>query len=280
MDCRVQTGQITSFRIISIFIVLVCSGVGVCSTLLAKYFLNVNMITFLKTIGTGVLLSCCFIHLLQPSNQTFNSGCVPGQFENFGYIYCMISFLLMQFLQNYLNFLARKREENCKKCISSIEPEMDIEAMGVVLQNKNIQETLLIEIVFNIHSIIIGITTGSASNIVPLIIALSFHQFFEGIALGARLFLTKHGVFSDFLFALLFTLSSPVGIGLGIAILHLNGPSFLMVQATLDGITSGVLLHISVSKILIDFPNDSLHRVNYLALCLGTGLMTFLGKYL
>jgi hypothetical protein len=70
--------------------------------------------------------------------------------------------------------------------------------------------------------------------------------------------------------------------------ININSETFLMTQGTLDGITSGLLLHIASSKLLIDFPRDC-SAVNdtkiklfwlYFAVSAGAGMMAYLGRYL
>ena len=342
--------SLINFRIASIFIIFACSIIGVLISLQNKHFkcfeLSSYTLTIAKTFGTGILLSCALVHLLQPSNEALTSVCASYNFntayQSYAYVYCMISFLCMQFLQNHLNIIARKKEhsthisnditydenenEVCEKCTDNIKPEMNIEAISISVEtitnsyttnkNKNkkndnsynnliskynlipvlsFHEAIIAELVFNIHSIIIGITIGLSTNnqFEVLVISVSFHQFFEGIALGARLFSASFNSFFDLIFTLFFSLSCPIGIAIGISMIssdaiNINGESFLMTQGTLDGITSGLLLHIASSKLLIDFPRDC-SAVNdtkiklfwlYFAVSAGAGMMAYLGRYL
>ncbi|KAH9761624.1 putative beta-1,3-galactosyltransferase 12 [Citrus sinensis] len=113
------------------------------------------------------------------------------------------------------------------------------------------------------HSIIIGISLGvshSPCTIRPLIAALSFHQFFEGFALG--------------------------GISIGTAVASVynpNSPGALIVEGILDSISAGILVYMAlVDLIAADFLskrmscNFRLQVVSYLMLFLGAGLMSLL----
>ena len=51
-----------------------------------------------------------------------------------------------------------------------------------------------------------------------LLVALSFHQYFEGIALGARLTDADLGSATDAVFATVFAVAAPVGIGVGVGL--------------------------------------------------------------
>lgn len=61
----------------------------------------------------------------------------------------------------------------------------DEEQRMVMLKQKMVSKVLEIGIVF--HSVIIGVTVGMSQDVCsirPLMIALSFHQIFEGMGLG------------------------------------------------------------------------------------------------
>ena len=89
-----------------------------------------------------------------------------------------------------------------------------------------IVKAYMMEISVAIHSIIIGIALGSLGGeaqlpaLEALIVAICFHQFFEGLGLGtviegARLHL---GMTKITIFALIFALTVPVGVMIGIVI--------------------------------------------------------------
>ena len=303
-----------SFRIGSIFIILVCSLLGVLVTLKGD-LLPPYVITFSKTIGSGILLACSLVHLLQPSNQSLTSPCVPNEFNTgyqaYAYLFCMLSFLFMQFHKNYLN--SPNRTWNLPTTVDNIElvtvdeGRLDLEEpvvdnfvklpLGKESDTINVQEALFSEFAFILHSLIIGLTTGLSLNeeLHTLVIALSFHQCFEGVSLGARLYQAKFGLTYSVLFTAMFALSAPIGISIGVGMMtsnppNVNGQTFLLTQGTLDGITSGLLLHIAATKLIIDFPLDCLTEEKagrfihlsglYLAISLGAGFMAFIGKYL
>lgn len=101
-----------SFRIGSIFIILVCACIGVLFTLQTKYFtifqLSPYAICFFKSIGSGILLACSLVHLLQPASQSLTSPCLPIAFNTtyqaYAFMYCMLTFLMMQTLENFLGY--------------------------------------------------------------------------------------------------------------------------------------------------------------------------------
>jgi zinc transporter 1/2/3 len=227
---------------------------------------------------------------------------------------------------------ARRRAKECRRCEDNVRPDQDVEALaataaasapeparpaaaaaGPQVATKDLLfsdeadtpagpltislvDAIAAEIAFSVHSVIIGITIGLAQDpqFKTLLIALSFHQFFEGVALGARLFAASFRGLYDLSFLAFFSLAAPVGMAVGVGLLrggslNANGGSFLMTQGTLDGVTSGLLLHIAAAKLVVDFQRDVsvVSRDSWVrafglhvAVSVGAGCMAYLGKFL
>ncbi|KAJ4769852.1 Zinc transporter [Rhynchospora pubera] len=117
------------------------------------------------------------------------------------------------------------------------------------------------------HSVIIGLSLGvshSPCEITPLIAALSFHQFFEGFALGGCISQAQFSNCSAFLMAIFFALTTPAGIGCGAAVAsfyNANSQIALIIEGILDSISAGILIYMAlVDLIAADFLS---RKVNY-----------------
>ncbi|XP_058223974.1 zinc transporter 4, chloroplastic-like isoform X1 [Rhododendron vialii] len=139
------------------------------------------------------------------------------------------------------------------------------------------------------HSIIIGLSLGvsqSPCTIRPLIAALSFHQFFEGFALGGCISQAQFGTFHATIMACFFAFTTPTGIAIGTSICSFynpDSPLALIIEGTLDSISAGILVYMAlVDLIAADFLskrmrcNFRLQVASYFALFLGAGLMSSL----
>lgn len=139
------------------------------------------------------------------------------------------------------------------------------------------------------HSIIIGLSLGvsqSPCTIRPLIAALSFHQFFEGFALGGCISQAQFKNKSATIMACFFALTTPVGIGIGTAVassFNSHSPGALVAEGILDSLSAGILVYMAlVDLIAADFLskrmscNVRLQVVSYIMLFLGAGLMSAL----
>ncbi|KAG6388034.1 hypothetical protein SASPL_153231 [Salvia splendens] len=142
------------------------------------------------------------------------------------------------------------------------------------------------------HSVIIGLSLGvshSPCTIRPLIGALSFHQFFEGFALGGCISQAKLRTLQSTLMACFFAITTPMGIGIGIGIssfYNARSPRALVIEGVLDSISAGILVYMAlVDLIAADFLskrmscNARLQFVSYLLLFLGAALMSLLALW-
>ncbi|KAH8966814.1 hypothetical protein BDL97_03G046300 [Sphagnum fallax] len=139
------------------------------------------------------------------------------------------------------------------------------------------------------HSVIIGMTLGvsqSPCTIRPLLGALSFHQFFEGFALGGCISQAGFNYLSATTMACCFALTTPTGIAIGIGISSTyveNSPTALIVEGVFDSVSGGILVYMSlVDLIATDFLskrmrcNQQLQILSYITLLSGCFAMSAL----
>ncbi|KAG0018895.1 high-affinity Zn(2+) transporter zrt1 [Entomortierella chlamydospora] len=144
------------------------------------------------------------------------------------------------------------------------------------------------------HSVIIGISLGVAtsSEFTGLLIALVFHQFFEGFALGARISaLAFNTSYTHYILALIFSLTTPVGVAIGVGISNTYSPnskSSLLVEGIFDSISTGIMLYMGyVNLLAIEFNlNGELRKESkkvksmcFIALWLGAAVMAIIGRW-
>jgi len=143
-----------------------------------------------------------------------------------------------------------------------------------------------------VHSVIIGISLGASegpSTIKPLVVALSFHQMFEGMGLGGCIVQAKFKVRSIVTMVLFFCLTTPVGILVGIGISSVyneDSPTALIVEGILNSVAAGILVYMALVDLLAeDFMNPKVQSRGKLQLAInvsmlvGAGLMSMLAKW-
>ncbi|OJJ46315.1 hypothetical protein ASPZODRAFT_133349 [Penicilliopsis zonata CBS 506.65] len=168
------------------------------------------------------------------------------------------------------------------------------------LQNpqRQLLQCLLLEAGILFHSIFIGmalsVTTGTP--FIVLLVAISFHQTFEGFALGARIASLIPDLFAPdsprpWLMALAYGTTTPIGQAIGLVLHNLYDPAsttgLLMVGIT-NAISSGLLLFAGLVELLAeDFLSESSYETlqgrRRIEACIsvasGALLMAFVGAF-
>lgn len=114
-----------------------------------------------------------------------------------------------------------------------------------------VKALILSEVSIAVHSVIIGVALGTASedSFDTLFIAIIFHQFLEGLALGAIAVHTNLKVRSMLLFAILYALTTPIGIAIGIGVqgsMNQNSEGALLTQGIFDAIAAGMMIYVAL----------------------------------
>ncbi|KAF7724062.1 high-affinity Zn(2+) transporter zrt1 [Apophysomyces ossiformis] len=288
------------------------------------------ILTVGKFFGTGVILSTAFIHMLPEALERFGSPCLSEGWQSyhaFAGVFCMIASFALQILElaalTNLDRIIQRRQERQ----GTLEAGVDQKAMaehgdaashgpehasghnhkgfsedghvhtaGLLEEDQSIRNigTLILELGIVMHSIIIGITLGTigTDEFTTLLIALVFHQFFEGIALGTRINdLNCKTWLKPFVMGILFIIMTPIGVAIGVGIRQSFNPlssSSVLAQAILDSLSAGILLYnayVSLMSIEINhnagFRKSPLSRkvVCFLSMYIGAGLMSVLGTW-
>ena len=208
-----------------------------------------------RTFAAGVMIGVGFIHLLADGVSTLAE--VSPEYPALGYTLATVGAMIVLGFEQIAVMLIGSVDVGSNNLKSSGDAEGNIEAdfgtgpgeskmlkmrdarnyhscnhnhaikMAAGADSLNvIVKAYMMEISVAIHSIIIGITLGSSigvdglESLTALLIAICFHQFFEGVGLGtviegARLQL---GMRKIIIFAITFALTVPIGVMIGILI--------------------------------------------------------------
>lgn len=165
---------------------------------------------------------------------------------------------------------------------------------------QRVAAAICMEFGVTLHSVFVGLAlaVSSGSGLKGLIIALVFHQLFEGLAMGARLADATFKASLEIVLMLVFSLSAPIGIAAGTGAVTasrdaFDGPSYAIVSAVLDSICGGIMLYIAFNLVFVDFLYDIrthcgaeshyavMKRIGmHAGLWVGAGVMALIGKWL
>ncbi|XP_030962234.1 zinc transporter 1-like [Quercus lobata] len=307
------------YKVVSIAVILFAGAVGVSIPLLGKKIRTLrpenDIIFTIKAYAAGIILATGFIHILLDAFASLTSPCLNenpwGKFP-FTCFIAMVSAIGTLMVDSFATRFYKRQS----KQVNRVDEEMHEEHEGHVHvhtrathghahgsathhEDLNLAELIrfwvisqVLELGIVAHSVIIGISLGSSQSpqtIKPLLAALSFHQFFEGMGLGGCIAQAQFKTRSAALTATFFSLTAPVGIAIGIGISGVyneNGPTALIVEGIFDAASAGILIYMALVDLLAaDFMNPRVQnnlRIQLGAnasLLLGVGCMSVLAKW-
>ncbi|CAO1622735.1 unnamed protein product [Sympodiomycopsis kandeliae] len=248
----------------------------------------------MRYFGGGIIISTAFIHLLFHAFVYYNNSCI-GELKyeavvaaiamGAAYLVFLIDFFVLRPLRRKVLLSSQRSSMPSSEAhlhsndgkINEVESQDSGRAEGqedhADTTSLNHSESSLLKwnvvmleagIVF--HSVIIGVTIGTASGEgwVPLLIAIVFHQFCEGLSLSSRIALLAHNAAGNFFKIVshtFFVLSTPLGVAIGIGVrqsFNGNNRDTLLAIGTLDAISAGILLYSGFVQIIVgDFLNNA-----------------------
>nr|GMD31462.1 zinc transporter 5-like [Ipomoea batatas] len=257
------------YKLGAIASILVASAIGVSFPVLGKSAVPAlsperNLFFIIKAFAAGVILSTGFIHVLPDAFESLTSPCLKenpwGKFPFSGFVAMVAAIATL--ISEYSKFV------------------LSVEGMQVL------------ELGIIVHSVIIGIAVGASESpqtIRPLVAALTFHQFFEGMGLGGCIAQAKFKTRAVAIMAFFFSLTTPIGIAIGLGITNVydeNSPTALIVEGILNSASAGILIYMALVDLLAaDFMNPRMQNNGKLqlganvSLLLGAGCMSLLAKW-
>ncbi|KAK0112594.1 hypothetical protein ONS95_014338 [Cadophora gregata] len=134
---------------------------------------------------------------------------------------------------------------------------------------KELMQCVLLELGILFHSVFIGmaLSVATGNDFIILLIAISFHQSFEGLALGSRIasLTWKPNAYQPWLMALAYGCTTPIGQAIGLATRTLYSPESetgLLIVGIFNAISAGLLTYASIADLIVeDFLSDESWRV-------------------
>ncbi|KAF8703770.1 hypothetical protein HU200_031861 [Digitaria exilis] len=302
-------------KVVAIFCILAGGALGAAVPTLGRRFpaLRPGTDLFLaaKAFAGGVILATGLVHILPDAFDALGSPCLAGPWKEFPFaglvaMLAAIATLVVDTVATgyFRRTVARKASAVVDEPteLGRCEADGDLEeatdgdghhhghahGMSVIapapapgdelVRHRVISQVLELGVV--VHSLIIGMSLGASdfpSTIRPLVPALTFHQFFEGIGLGGCIVQAKFRLKSVVAMALFFSLTTPVGVAIGIAISSVydeTSPTALIVQGLLEAAAAGILIYMALVDILAeDFMSTRVQSRARLQLALNASLL-------
>ncbi|KAI8591448.1 Zinc/iron permease [Geranomyces variabilis] len=306
------------WHIAAIFIIMTLSFLGTMLPVIGRKIsaARVGDLPFqcLKLLGSGVILSTAFVHMLTPAQQQLTSACLPQVFQDYGSwagAIAIFGILFTHFVQCVAVAAIRNKHSHAPAATTittanaaAPEPHAvhrnshahadDAHVHSLVLADaaEKTMTTYILELGIASHSIIIGLTLGAArEEFRSLFIALCFHQFFEGLALSTVVMdadLKRRAVAIGMV--IFYSFTTPFGIALGIALsrsFNENATAALVATGVLDALSAGILLYDGLANIIVPHFQSKNFRgasakgqgAQFFFLWLGAFVMALIGRW-
>ncbi|GAB4829572.1 hypothetical protein Ancab_019240 [Ancistrocladus abbreviatus] len=313
---------------IAIACILLASMIGVCLPLLSNTIPALHpdrdLSLLVKAFASGVIGATGFMHVMPDSWNDLTSPCLPDcpwrVFPFTPFITMVSAYLTMMMDTFATSFYERNlSKEGSNDSVGddgngsnergengSVMGSMNGHGLGhghgqaikLLLRDKQshlmkkrvIAQVLELGIV--VHSVVIGLSMGASDNyctIRPLILAMCFHQLFEGMGLGGCITQAEYDLKMKAIMAFFFSVTTPGGIVLGILLQHTykeNSPTALIVVGVLNAVSAGLLIYMALVDLLAaEFKGPKLQKnmklqfISYVVALMGTGLMSLMAKW-
>nr|GEX76019.1 zinc transporter 5-like [Tanacetum cinerariifolium] len=322
-----KKSEALKYKLIALASILVAGGIGVCLPFIGKIVPSLSPekdgFFVIKAFAAGVILATGFIHILPDAFDHLTSPCLKdhpwADFPFTGFVAMVATILTLMFETSSAAYQLRSQsksstnhvhvhgdEENNARHSGQVAAHTHAthgHAHGSISHVDGVASSLsqvdrykivsqVLELGIIVHSVIIGLSLGASESpktIKPLVIALTFHQFFEGIGLGGCIFQAEFKSIVVTLMGAFFSLTTPIGIVVGIIVTNTykeNSSTALIVEGVLNSASAGILIYMALVDLLSpDFMNPRMQRNKMLqfssnvSLLLGAGLMSLLAKW-
>ncbi|KAK4765609.1 hypothetical protein SAY86_026699 [Trapa natans] len=312
----------------AILSILIAGALGVSLPIVGKRVPSLrpdnNVFFLIKSFAAGVILATGFIHILPDAFESLANPCLSGSpWEDFpfaGFVAMMAAIGTMMidtFVTGYY-----KRSHSMKKVNGDEEMQGDHEGhlhvhthtshghahgsgSAVAAEESGSESgsgstdlirhrivTQVLEMGIVVHSVIIGVSLGASEDpdaIKPIMVALTFHQLFEGIGLGGCISQARFQPRAVAAMVAYFAATTPLGIAVGIGISRVYSEDSrvaLIVGGLLQSASAGILIYMAlVDLIAADYMsprllgNPRLHVGASLSLLLGAACMSVLARW-
>ena len=257
------------------------------------------IIQLLRGTGVGVIISTALIHLIGEAYEPFEDSGFSEIYEQWPMVFAMAGMMLMAVLEYIHHHFDRKScpvlEIESNPSVPELQGAPSPDSVkgqdGKAYEKEGVEESkgwgrkqwnaILVEGSILIHSVLIGFDLGlqNESGWIPLICAISFHQFFEGFAIGQVVLEAKFGMLKRSLMILFYSITTSVGIAIGIGTYlgqnydgQSNGANITI--GVLDSLCGGFLLYMGIAIFWVEwFVNNK--NIKLSATCLGFLGITF-----
>ncbi|KAG8053791.1 hypothetical protein GUJ93_ZPchr0001g32735 [Zizania palustris] len=240
----------------------------------------------------GVFLGTSLMHFLADSTSTFN-GLTNNPYP-FSFMLTCVGFLLTMLSDCVIAAVARRSGSKQvneaaaeEEAAGSRKEDAAAAHPAMLVGTSSFEDAVLLIVALCFHSVFEGIAigvSGTKSEAWRNLWTIGLHKIFAAVAMGIALLrmIPKRPFLMTVLYSLAFAVSSPVGVGIGIAIdATAQGPAADWTYAISMGLATGVFIYVAINHLMAKGYRSQYHHpipadkplFKFLAVLLGVALM-------
>ncbi|KAK9126991.1 hypothetical protein Scep_015837 [Stephania cephalantha] len=203
----------------------------------------------------GVFLGTSLIHFLSDSNESFKD--VTTKSYPFAFMLASAGYVLTMLADCLVSLVAGKADGEAKVQESDQEHgNVNHNASLALLKTTSFGDTLLLILALCFHSVFEGIAVGVADTKEDAwrnLWTISLHKIFAAIAMGIALLrmIPKRPLAMTVAYSFAFGISSPIGVGIGIAIdATTQGRTADWIYAISMGLACGIFIYVAINHLI------------------------------
>ncbi|KAJ3676677.1 hypothetical protein LUZ60_004089 [Juncus effusus] len=208
----------------------------------------------------GIFLGTALLHFLADSSHNFDA--LTTKTYPFSYMLASFGFMLTMLSDVVIIAVTRrsKRVNENKMEVEGVEgqsrEEANLEIHPVFVRTTTFEDTILLIVALCFHSVFEGIAigvSGTKGDAWRNLWTIGLHKIFAAVAMGIALLrmLPKRAFLMTAAYSLAFAVSSPIGVGIGIAIdATTEGHVADWIYAISMGIATGVFIYVAINHLI------------------------------
>eukprot|EP01114_Cavostelium_apophysatum_P002556 TRINITY_DN12276_c0_g1_i1.p1 TRINITY_DN12276_c0_g1~~TRINITY_DN12276_c0_g1_i1.p1 ORF type:complete len:320 (-),score=45.16 TRINITY_DN12276_c0_g1_i1:55-1014(-) len=289
--------EVFKFKIQCFFVIMATGLVG--GLLPIRLRVKDRLLSFGNILSGGFFLAAGFTHMLAEAVEGFEKLEITfmGRELPFAYLLCMLGLLGTFFIERVvmgghkhthspIDFMEEANSNSGHSHAHSHQSQQEAElSRGIKKESQpddaSRSNMYMLAVLLSLHSLIEGIALGvedTMEDTTKVLLAIVGHKIFDAFALGISL--VKNNIQSSQLIKLvcLFSLTTPIGIALGIT--FLPNPNQNLLAEVVKGISSGTFIYIALIEVILEeFENPKDRYLKFLLLLVGAFAMTILSSH-
>mmetsp|Transcript_16016 Transcript_16016/g.34667 ORF Transcript_16016/g.34667 Transcript_16016/m.34667 type:complete len:307 (-) Transcript_16016:1505-2425(-) len=256
----------TKLQVVGLFLIIAVSFLGMCVAFGFRRLgsaggCRIASMVFLKGLGIGVIVCTACIHLINEAFEDFEDAGWSEDYESWPFVFALIGVLLSAMFE----FYSERTTLGNKGSVTLADLE-DLEKVGhhdsddtssAHSSSKITHKTaMIVEAGILCHSILIGFDLGlnTKTQWRTLVVAVCFHQFFEGLALAQVILEAELPTRKIVYMTLFYSFTTAIGVAIGIAThtaAGTEGTSLKLFIGILNSFCGGVILYIGMISLFV-----------------------------